>query len=156
MTFGKILRQLRERDRYSMDKLVELYNTQFNGKMNKSTLSRYENELQEPMYTVIVNLAKIFNVTVDYLSGAADCPGAFPENISAHDKRLIAAYHSKPHLQPAVDKLLGIDDDGDIIMTEKISPIKKETPAIAAFGGGGEVSGEPSVDDIIFGTGGKR
>ncbi len=156
MTFGKILRQLRERNHYSMDKLVELYNTRFNGKMNKSTLSRYENELQEPMYTAVVNLAKIFNVTVDFLSGANDDPATFPENISARDKRLICAYHNSPHLQPAVDKLLGIDDDEDIVMTEKISPIKKETPAVAAFGGGGEASGEPSVDDIIFGTGGKE
>ena len=57
MTFGKILKQLRESNGYSMDKLVELYNIRFNGKMNKSTLSRYENELQEPMYTVIVNLS---------------------------------------------------------------------------------------------------
>ena len=72
MTFGKILKQLRESNNYSMDKLVELYNTRFNGKMNKSTLSRYENELQEPMYTVIVNLAQLFNVTVDYLSGVED------------------------------------------------------------------------------------
>ncbi len=72
MSFGKILKQLRESNGYSMDKLVELYNIKFNGKMNKSTLSRYENELQEPMFTVIVNLAKLFNVTVDYLSGN-DC-----------------------------------------------------------------------------------
>lgn len=72
MTFGKILRRLRESNNYSMDKLIELYNDKFNGKMNKSTLSRYENELQEPMYTVIVNLAKLFNVSVDYLSGATE------------------------------------------------------------------------------------
>ena len=72
MTFGKILKQLRESNGYSMDKLVEIYNTRFNGKMNKSTLSRYENELQEPMYTVIVNLSQLFNVTVDYLSGVED------------------------------------------------------------------------------------
>lgn len=76
MTFGKILRQLREGNNYSMDKLVELYNDKFNGKMNKSTLSRYENELQEPMYTVIVNLAKLFNVSVDYLSGATEEPNS--------------------------------------------------------------------------------
>lgn len=69
--FGKRLRELRERNDYSMDKVIELYNTKFNGKMNKSTLSRYENGLQEPMYTVVVNLAELFGVSVDYLSGAA-------------------------------------------------------------------------------------
>ena len=69
--FGKRLRELRERNDYSMDKVIELYNTKFNGKMNKSTLSRYENGLQEPMYTVVVNLAELFGVSVDYISGAA-------------------------------------------------------------------------------------
>ncbi len=70
MTFGKILKRLREGNNYTMDRLIELYNNKFNGKMNKSTLSRYENGLQEPMFTVVVNLAKLFNVTVDFLSGS--------------------------------------------------------------------------------------
>lgn len=70
--FKKRLKELRERNSYSMDKLIEVYNAKFNGKMNKSTLSRYENGLQEPMYTVVVNLAKLFGVSVDYLSGAKE------------------------------------------------------------------------------------
>ncbi len=70
MRFGEILKELRCNNGYSMDALVELYNKTFDGKMNKSTLSRYENGLQEPMYTVVVNLSKLFDVTVDYLSGA--------------------------------------------------------------------------------------
>ena len=67
--FGKRLRELRENNGYSMDKLIELYNKEYDAKMNKSTLSRYENELQEPIYTVVVNLANLFNVSVDYISG---------------------------------------------------------------------------------------
>ena len=68
--FSKRLRQLRENNGYSMDMLTEIYNNRFNGKMNKSTLSRYENGLQEPIYTVVVNLSKLFNVSVDYLTCA--------------------------------------------------------------------------------------
>lgn len=67
--FGKRLRELREQKHFSMDKLIELYNEKYDAKMNKSTLSRYENGLQEPMYTVVVNLADFFGVSVDYLSG---------------------------------------------------------------------------------------
>lgn len=67
--FGKRLKELREKTGYSMDKLVELYNKQYAAKMNKSTLSRYENNLQEPIYTVVVNFANFFNVSVDYISG---------------------------------------------------------------------------------------
>lgn len=66
--FGKRLKELRENNGYTMDKLIELYNKNYNGKMNKSTLSRYENNLQVPIYTVVVNLANLFNVSVDYLS----------------------------------------------------------------------------------------
>lgn len=67
--FGRRLNELRKSKQYSMDELVELYNKKYNAKMNKSTLSRYENGLQEPIYTVVVNLADFFGVTVDYISG---------------------------------------------------------------------------------------
>lgn len=70
--FGKRLKELRENSGYSMDKLVELYNAKYDAKMNKSTLSRYENCLQDPIYTVVVNFANFFNVSVDYISGGID------------------------------------------------------------------------------------
>lgn len=70
--FGNRLKNLRDERGLSMDKLVELYNKKYNAKMNKSTLSRYENNLQEPMYTVVVNFADFFNVSVDYISAAND------------------------------------------------------------------------------------
>lgn len=72
--FGKRLRELRTSKGYSMDKLIELYNKKYDAKMNKSTLSRYENGLQTPIYTVAVNLADFFGVSVDYISGGADAP----------------------------------------------------------------------------------
>ncbi len=70
--FGIRLRILRENAGYSMDKLIELYNARYSAKMNKSTLSRYERGLQDPIYTVVVNLANFFNVSVDYLLGSEE------------------------------------------------------------------------------------
>ena len=70
--FGKRLRELRHQKCYSMDKLVNLYNSKYDAKMNKSTLSRYENGLQDPIFTVVVNFANLFNVSIDYLSGGID------------------------------------------------------------------------------------
>ncbi len=67
--FSERIKELRETHGYSMDKLVELYNSHYSAKMNKSTLSRYENGLQDPVYTVVVNFANFFNVSVDYMSG---------------------------------------------------------------------------------------
>lgn len=70
--FGRRLKQLRDDNGYSMDKLIELYNSRYDAKMNKSTLSRYENGIQDPLYTVVVNLADFFGVSVDYLSAGKD------------------------------------------------------------------------------------
>lgn len=66
--FGDKLRELRKSNGYSMDRLAELYNKKFNGKLNKSTISRYENGLQEPIFTAVKNFAEMFNVTTDYLT----------------------------------------------------------------------------------------
>ena len=66
--FKDRLRYLRTSCGYSMDDLVDQYNKRFNGKMNKSTLSRYENGLQEPMIYVAKNLAELFDVSVDFLT----------------------------------------------------------------------------------------
>ena len=82
--FGEKLRQLRKENGYSMDRLIELYNSRFGGKMNKSTISRYENSLQEPMFTVVKNFAELFGVTVDELiNDDAEKTGAdFPSNVT--------------------------------------------------------------------------
>lgn len=72
--FSRRLKELRENNDLSMDKLIESYNLKFDAKMNKSTLSRYENGLQDPIYTVVVNLARLFNVSVDYISGESNIP----------------------------------------------------------------------------------
>lgn len=63
--FGDKLRKLRESNDYSMDELVELYNKKFNARLNKSTISRYENGLQEPMYSVVCNFARLFQISFD-------------------------------------------------------------------------------------------
>lgn len=77
--FKNSLRQLRESKGYSMEELAKLYNITYNAKMNKSTLSRYENGLQEPMYSTASNLAKLFGVSVDELVNEdLSFPGVLP------------------------------------------------------------------------------
>lgn len=82
--FSDKLKELRKSNGYSMDKLAELYNTKFDGKLNKSTISRYENNLQEPIFTTVKNFAELFNVTTDYLtdiSSAKISSYSFPDII---------------------------------------------------------------------------
>ena len=74
--FGENLRNLRKSNGYSMDRLTEIYNERFGGKLNKSTISRYENNLQKPAFTAVRNFAELFEVTTDYLTGTALPHGA--------------------------------------------------------------------------------
>ncbi len=91
--FGEKLKELRKSNGYSMDKLAELYNYKFNGKLNKSTISRYENNLQEPIFTVVKNFANLFNVTTDFLTD--DINGI---NLSQYDNIFPIETHKIPLL----------------------------------------------------------
>lgn len=70
--FSDKLKGLRKKKGLSMEELADNYNKKFDGKLNKSTLSRYENGLQEPMINVVKNLATFFNVSLDYLTEEHD------------------------------------------------------------------------------------
>ena len=67
MTFGKKLNLLRISRGWTLDEVAALYNQKYSAKMSKGALSRYENGLQEPMINVVVKLAKLFNVSPNYL-----------------------------------------------------------------------------------------
>lgn len=70
--FKKRLRELRVSQGYTLEELANMYNKRFGGKLNKGTLSRYENGLQEPLLTTVKNLAMLFAVSTDYLLGNED------------------------------------------------------------------------------------
>lgn len=60
------LKELREKKGLSLDKLSEDLH------VNKSTLSRIENELREPKRSFLEDCARYFNVSIDYLLGYED------------------------------------------------------------------------------------
>lgn len=67
--FGKRLKTARTEKGYTLEELAKHYNTRFGGGLSKGTLSKYENEKQLPMITVVSNLSAILNVSTDYLLG---------------------------------------------------------------------------------------
>lgn len=98
--FKDRLRELRALHGYSMDDLVEVYNTRYGGKMNKSTLSRYENGLQEPMVYVVKNLAELLGTSMDYLSGSKEKPTTVSDDgLSEDEAKLIKLFHKVPENQ---------------------------------------------------------
>lgn len=81
-TFSHRLKKLRKESGLSLEEFCEKFNAQFGTRLNKSTVSRYENAAQEPMVSLVKNMSVFFNVSPDYLLGT---------NISEPD--MIAAHH---------------------------------------------------------------
>ncbi|MDY3030528.1 MAG: helix-turn-helix transcriptional regulator [Clostridia bacterium] len=65
--FSENLKIARKRKDYTLEQLAKEYNHRFGGGMSKGTLSKYENGKQEPMITVVINLADLLGVSVDFL-----------------------------------------------------------------------------------------
>lgn len=80
--FGKRLKELRNNNQYTMDGLCEEYNKKFDTNLNKGTLSKYENGLQEPLFTTVRNFSELFNVSVEYMIGKTDNKYSHLENVN--------------------------------------------------------------------------
>ena len=70
--FGEKLKEIRKIRGLTLEELASKYNKAYNGGLNKGTLSKYENGKQEPMISVVDNLATLLNVGTDYLLGKQD------------------------------------------------------------------------------------
>lgn len=154
--FSERLKELRQRNNFSMDKLIELYNKKFDGRMNKSTLSRYENGLQQPTAVTVSNLAQLFGVSADYLFGNDEFIQTFEsvpipilgyKEIDAEEKNVetIIGTEIIPRSMSAQGKYfaLYVSDDymlprmanGDIVIVRKQSDIDSGDIAAVSIGG---------------------
>ena len=80
---------------------------------------------REPQMATIKKIADYFGVPVSALTSDTDEPLRSSANnlsftipINEKESRVLFAYRSQPEMQPAVDKLLGITDDGNIILSQ--------------------------------------
>ena len=71
---GKRIKDLRDERDLSMDMLVADMNTryQFDKPLNKSMISRWENDINNPTLEAVKCLCDYFNVSVDYMLGLTD------------------------------------------------------------------------------------
>lgn len=67
--FGRKLREYREAADLTVEEFCKQFNSRFDGRMNKSTVSRYENGLQEPMISTVKKIAAFFSVDPSDLLG---------------------------------------------------------------------------------------
>ncbi len=79
--FGDRLRKLRNERGLTMEQFCDQYNARTGSRLNKSTVSRYENGTQEPMLNTVASFADFFGVSPTYLIGDGN-RGGMAANIS--------------------------------------------------------------------------
>lgn len=80
--FGNTLKILRLQNKFTQAELAKKLG------LTKSVISAYENGLRLPSYDVLIHIARIFNVSTDYLLGLehkreVDLSGLTPSEIDA-------------------------------------------------------------------------
>lgn len=116
MMFGDKLKYARKQKDLTMDELSAKYNLRYGAGLNKGTLSKYENNKQEPMITVVRNLAELLDVSVDYLlENSTGEPQKAPA-LNEKDERDIAKQLEK--LRKSLEEGEGLMFDGDPLSDE--------------------------------------
>ncbi|RHV34972.1 XRE family transcriptional regulator [Ruminococcus sp. OM05-10BH] len=72
--FGKRIRKLRHNNDMTMDELATKLN------ITKSRISMWENKGVVPREDVLIELSKLFKVSIDYLLGNENLEGSEPDN----------------------------------------------------------------------------
>ena len=107
------IRTLRKSEHLSQEQFGNLFG------IAKTTVSSYERNNSVPDDELKIKICKYFKVSLDYLIGITDIKQSFstqssdPAEPTMNEKeiRVLFAYRTHPEMQPAVDKLLGIDTD---------------------------------------------
>ena len=68
------LRDLREDHDLTQDQLVAMLG------LNKTTYTNYEQGKREIPFALVIRLAKLYNVSIDYIAGLADTPSPLSGN----------------------------------------------------------------------------
>lgn len=73
-TFGDRLKQLRQEHGLTMDEFISLINKKYPDiLLNKSIVSRYENNIHTPKkFTIVESIADFFGVNINYMMGRSD------------------------------------------------------------------------------------
>lgn len=64
----------------------------------------------KPSVEKIIKIADYLNCSTDYLLGRAETPEISNSAQATKEQQLIKAYKQHPELQPAIDKLLGVEE----------------------------------------------
>ncbi len=123
-------------------KLAEPFCIRYKTKLGRNDISQYISGKSKPGQNKLYILACALDVNEAWLMGyditpeRTDTKESF--ELNSHEQKVITLYRSKPEMQPAVDKLLGVDEE------------PAESVAYAAAQSGKKIkTGKPSLDDLI-------
>lgn len=122
MAFGDKLKEARKNKGLTQQELAKQIG------VAKSTLAGYEKGNREPDVFKIKGLIKALDIDADYLfeldsaSMASVQDGVLP--LSDKEGEVVTSYRTKPDMQPAVDKLLDIEDPAK--KSQQIQELSKE------------------------------
>ena len=74
MNYYQRLKDLREDRNLTQAELVRIF------KMHKTTYTNYEQGKREPPFELIIKLARLYDVSIDYIAGLTDTPIPLPKN----------------------------------------------------------------------------
>lgn len=80
---GKRLKRLRTDSSMTQAALAQKLN------LTKSVISAYENDLRLPSYDILIQIAKIFHVSTDYLLGLEPAAGLDLSGLSDEEKNAV-------------------------------------------------------------------
>ena len=101
---GNRIKTLREKKGISQDELAKLV-----GYTSRSSVNKIELGKTNLSQSRIIKIATALNVTPAYIMGWNGTEDEI-RVLSLHEKNVIKAYRNKPEMQPAVDKLLGVEN----------------------------------------------
>lgn len=73
MNYYNRIRDLREDRDYTQNDVIKIL------KMHKTTYTNYEQGKREPPFEFIIKIAKLYNVTIDYIAGITNNPTPLPK-----------------------------------------------------------------------------
>ena len=106
IVFDDRLKRLRENKGYSMRQMAIALNLPY------TTYVNYEQNKREPNSELLILMSKYFGVSIDYLMGRTEQSEISIKkdvDLTDHECDVITAYRNNPDMQPAVDKLLGVE-----------------------------------------------
>ena len=103
MNISKLIKEQREKLNLTLKEIANFVG------VSEGTVSRWESgEIKNMKRNKIAKLSQILQISPLELTGISTSEET--EEFTNHEKQVIKAYRNRPEMQPAVDKLLGVEN----------------------------------------------